>query len=161
MRILMEAQGTLTPVMSKTQVVYAFPLPEGLAGLTIHFRYSPKLLEDTERAEELIRQSAPRYMEEPQLSRYLERWENALPLSNLLTLSLDDPSGFRGAAHRHSPEQSHRIGRTEASPGFLPGPAAAGIWQITISAHAVVTEDCGYSLKVTGWNEEEAYDGLA
>ncbi|TDF98598.1 hypothetical protein [Paenibacillus piri] len=160
MRTLVEVQGRLTPVASKSQIMYAFPVQAGLDGLTVKFSYSPKLLEDKRVALELIRTAAPQYMEEPQLGSYMERWEQALPLQNLLTLSLDDPHRFRGAAHRHSPEQAHRIGFGEASPGFLPGPMVPGVWRITVSVHAIVTENCTYELRVSGWKEGTG-DGLA
>ncbi|MFE5322001.1 hypothetical protein ACFQ88_25340 [Paenibacillus sp. NPDC056579] len=157
MRALVEVQGRLTPVASKSQIVYTFVAEPGFDGLSIRFSYSPKLLEDRSRALELIQQAAPRYMEDPQLGHYLQRWEQALPLQNLLTLSLDDPSGFRGAAHRHSPEQEHRIGVAESTPGFLPGPVSAGLWRITISVHAVVTDVCEYELQVSGWTREDGH----
>lgn len=32
-----------------------------------------------------------------------------LPVYNLVTLSLDDPAGYRGAAHRRATEQCHRL----------------------------------------------------
>lgn len=156
MNILLDVQGKLTPAASKSQIIYAFPVLEDVDGLTIKFSYAPKLLEDADRAQELIQLAAPRYMEEPQLSSYLERWEQVLPLQNLLTLSLDDPHGFRGAAHRHTSDQVHRIDNAAASPGFLPGPMNAGMWRITVSVHAVVTDHCTYELQVLGWKRGNA-----
>lgn len=35
----------------------------------------------------------------------LEKWKELLPLQNPITISIDDPVRFRGAAHRHSPDQ--------------------------------------------------------
>ena len=52
-----------------------------------------------------------------------------LPVYNLVTLSLDDPAGYRGAAHRRATEQCHRLTAESASPGFLPGELRPGQWQ--------------------------------
>jgi len=67
---------------------------------------------------------------------------------------MDDPRGYRGAAHRHTPEQEHRLRNADASPGFWPGPIHAGRWRITVSVHAVVTDLCTYELLVLGNSEE-------
>ncbi|WP_240422200.1 hypothetical protein [Paenibacillus periandrae] len=154
---LVDVGGRLTSAASKSQIIYAFLVPEGLEALEIRFNYSPKLLEDRERARELVALAAPRYMEEPQLSKYLECWERVLPLQNLLTLSLDDQYRFRGAAHRHTPVQEHRLGANDAEPGFLQGPIVAGMWRITVSVHAIVTEVCSYELQVNGVEKERSH----
>lgn len=150
MKPLADIQGRLTSVASKSQIVYTFLVPEGLDALEVRFGYEPKLLENWEFARKLVEEAAPQYMEEPQLSEYLNRWESVLPLQNLLTLSMDDPRGFRGAAHRHTPVQEHRLSAEYASAGFLPGPATAGVWRVTVSVHAVVTETCSYTLQIYG-----------
>lgn len=59
-------------------------------------------------------------------------------IRNLLTLSVFDPSGFRGAGHRHAPEQSVTIGRREATPGFIAGPISPGRWEVELDLHAVL-----------------------
>lgn len=59
-------------------------------------------------------------------------------IRNLLTLSLFDPYGFRGAGHRHAPEQTITIGARDATPGFLPGPLTPGRWTIELDLHAVL-----------------------
>ncbi len=59
-------------------------------------------------------------------------------LRNLVTVSLFDPHGFRGAAHRHAPEQELTVSLREASPGFLPGPLPAGLWTLELDLHAVL-----------------------
>lgn len=155
---LVDVQGRLTSVASKSQIIYTFLVPAGLEMLFIRFGYEPKLLENRTRARELVEEAAPRYMQEPQLQEYLERWESVLPLQNLLTVSLDDPSGFRGAAHRHTPRQEHWVSEDDAAAGFLPGPIAAGVWRITVSAHAVVTDSCTYELQVFGAEKGQDHD---
>jgi hypothetical protein len=151
---LVEAEGSISADASRSQIIYAFYVPAESRGLKAVFQYAPKLLEDPIRAKELILRSVPRYMEEPHASMYMEKWERLMPLQNLLTLSLDGPDGFRGAAHRHTPQQEHWIGLNDASPGFIPGPMGNGMWRITISVHAVVTDTCRYSLQVFGEEKE-------
>jgi len=59
-------------------------------------------------------------------------------VKNLVTLSLFDPGGFRGAGHRHATEQTVLVSRREATPGFVPGPITAGTWTIELDLHAVL-----------------------
>jgi hypothetical protein len=62
---------------------------------------------------------------------------------NLLTISLFDPRGFRGAGHRHSPRQEIEVGLAGATPGFLPGPVEPGEWLLEIDCHAVLAPPRG------------------
>lgn len=80
------------------------------------------------------------------------------PYNNLLTLSLFDPHGFRGAGHRHAPAQEIVVDPAEATPGFLAGPVVAGRWLLEIDCHAVLdspSQGVDYGLLV------EAFDGPA
>jgi len=70
---------------------------------------------------------------------------------NLLTLSLFDPRGFRGAAHRWNQHQIVTVATNHASPGFLAGPILPGHWRLELDAHEVVndgqdTGSCSFSL---------------
>ncbi|HEU5316697.1 MAG TPA: CehA/McbA family metallohydrolase [Chloroflexota bacterium] len=68
------------------------------------------------------------------------RWAPAevTRVKNLVTLSLFDPHGFRGAGHRHAPEQRVVVGRREATPGFVAGPLTPGTWTVELDLHAVL-----------------------
>ncbi|WP_166244043.1 hypothetical protein [Paenibacillus turpanensis] len=145
---LLTVEGTLTPLSSKTHITYQFHIDEPSASLVIDFKYSPKVLEDREAARPLIVEAIEKYVEPSVAELQKKQWERFAPLQNLLTLSIDDPSGFRGSAHRHPPEQHHILGEGEASPGFIAGPLPSGIWKITISVHCVVTPTCTYHLTV-------------
>ena len=59
-------------------------------------------------------------------------------IRNLVTLSLFDQNGFRGAGHRHAPEQVVTVGRRQATPGFIAGPLTAGRWTVELDLHAVL-----------------------
>jgi hypothetical protein len=57
---------------------------------------------------------------------------------NLVTLSLFDPAGFRGAGHRFAPRQEVEVAETRATPGFLAGRLPAGEWTLEVDVHCVV-----------------------
>jgi hypothetical protein len=56
---------------------------------------------------------------------------------SLLTLSLFDPGGFRGAGHRFAPRQRVHVGPRTATPGFVPGPIPPGDWTVEVDVHCV------------------------
>jgi len=57
---------------------------------------------------------------------------------SLLTLSLFDPRGFRGAGHRYAPRQTIRLEPHHATPGFLAGPLPPGEWMVEVDIHSVI-----------------------
>ena len=59
-------------------------------------------------------------------------------ISNLLTLTVFDPDGFRGAGHRDGDSHQVRLSATEATPGYLPGPLPLGEWIVQIDAHMIM-----------------------
>ncbi|PAD79405.1 hypothetical protein [Paenibacillus campinasensis] len=145
---LLIVEGNVTPLSSKTHITYQFHIDEPAACLDIAFAYSSKALEDREASRRMILEAIDKYAEPSISELQKQHWERFVPLQNLLTLSLDDPSGFRGSAHRHPPEQHHLLTEEQASPGFIAGPLPSGIWKLTISIHCVVTPECHYRLVV-------------
>ncbi len=72
-----------------------------------------------------------------------------LIVPNLLTISLDDADGvYRGAAHRHNPDQKLVLGLTGATPGLVAGPLPAGEWTLTLSAHTIVSPQCEVEIQI-------------
>jgi len=59
-------------------------------------------------------------------------------IDNLLTLTVLDPSGFRGAAHRHAEVLEAVIQEGAASPGFLPNPVQPGEWTVLVDTHMIL-----------------------
>jgi hypothetical protein len=145
--------GQVTPLCARSHISYRFAVLRPAVRLVVRFRYSPKELDSRDRARILIEESLEHYMLPGQLETAKSNWEAYLPLKNLLTLSVDDPQGHRGSAHRHDPEQLLYLAETEASPGLEPGLIRPGMWAVTLSLHAVVTETCDYELQV--WGEED------
>ncbi|MCC3372741.1 hypothetical protein [Cohnella sp. REN36] len=149
----MEIVNEVGPSDARTHLRYPFEIREPSAALHIRFAYAPKTLEDRESARRLMEQSIAQYVTPEQRERALENVERYYPLKNLITISVDDAQGYRGACHRQDPEQLLFLSEREASPGLYPGPIAPGQWCVTLSLHAVVTAKCGYKLEI--WTEEE------
>ena len=59
-------------------------------------------------------------------------------LDNMLTLSLFDPQGFRGARHRGGDRHEVLIEAGAATPGYLPGLLPAGEWNVEIDTHRIL-----------------------
>lgn len=150
--ILKETELHLSPEDSKSNRYISFTVPEGTEKLFITYSYSPKALEDKEKSYKLIKENILRDAPED-IERYTD-YEVFMPLKNLVTLSLDSPTEFRGAAHRHDESQHHEIGEQFASPGFLKGKINEGQWRLSLNIHAVVTEVCTCKVKIEGETEQ-------
>ncbi len=146
--ILKETETYLRPDDERSNRYIPFTVPEGIKKLFITYSYSPKILENKEKSYELIRENILRDAPED-MDRYTD-YEEFMPLKNLVTLSLDSPEGFRGAAHRHDETQFHEIGESFASPGFLKSKIIAGEWRLSLNIHAVVTDICTCRIKIEG-----------
>ncbi|WJH36683.1 hypothetical protein N6H14_13685 [Paenibacillus sp. CC-CFT747] len=121
MNTLLKAEGMVTPSCSKSHIAYTFHLHRECRELHVTFAYEPKTLADEQLSEELIREALSRYLPAERQGAIGDGWKEYSPLNNLLTLSFDDENGFRGAGHRHDPDQHLIIAGTEASPGLVPG----------------------------------------
>ncbi len=144
--ILLEKELEVFPENEKTNISFPFEVPEGVNALKVTFSYSPKVLYDDERAKMLIenniKKDAGEYADE------YPSWEEFLPLKNLITLSVDDTSGYRGCAHRQAEYMEHIISEDFASPGFNKGKIQGGKWRAVLNIHGVVTEKTDCKLKV-------------
>jgi hypothetical protein len=147
MNLRFETGGRLTPNCSKTHLAFRLHLPQTDA-LHIQFSYDPKRLEDPVEARREIEAAFLRDATPKQYPALMERWEDFFPLQNLITVSIDDPAGFRGSAHRHDPVQLHTLSEGSASPGFTAGRLPSGVWTVTLSVHCIVTPECHYDLKI-------------
>ncbi len=135
---LLNEKLVLTEKDTKTNISLSFEVPEGCESLEISYSYSPKRLEDEEKCKRLIEKNiaddAAGYEGDyPSFERYM-------PLKNLITLSLDSPLGYVGAAHRQAEKQSHIISESFSSVGFSKTKIYKGKWTLTLNVHAVVTE---------------------
>lgn len=78
-------------------------------------------------------------------------------MTNMLTLTLFDPSGFRGAGHRGGSTHHVQIGAESATPGYLPGPLSAGVWVAQLDTHMIMPGAAlHYALDITITDEANA-----
>ena len=146
---IFEKRGTITPAQDKTNISFAFDVPKGVSALNIDFSYSPKTLENEEEAFRLVSDALNKYFgadngKDPHAF---------LPVKNLITVSLDDPNGYRGAAHRQPNEQHLVIAAEGSSPGFLNREVPAGSWRVMLNVHCCAC-DVDYILKIGGGDEK-------
>ncbi|MBN1873139.1 MAG: PHP domain-containing protein [Anaerolineae bacterium] len=59
-------------------------------------------------------------------------------IGNLLTLTLFDPNGFRGAGHRGGNFHQVQISSEQVTPGYIPGPLPAGQWNVQLDTHMIM-----------------------
>jgi hypothetical protein len=151
--MLLDITGQATPDDTRQHIAYRFTLDQPAAKIWLRFNYTPKVLKDNELAKPLIIAGIDLYAAPQQKQLLQGGWERYLPLNNLITVSVDDPEGYRGACHRHDPEQLLYLAERDSSPGLTKGKLIAGQWSVTLSFHAIVTEQCSYQL--TAWASEE------
>lgn len=73
---------------------------------------------------------------------------------NLLTLTVFDPTGWRGEGHRHDAPYEIILSENQATPGFLPGAIQPGGWTISVNTHMIMPgTSCTLRLAVRGIQE--------
>ena len=85
-----------------------------------------------------------------QVNIRLKATEGAIDgLSNMLTLTIFDANGFRGAGHRGGQLHEVTISQTQATAGYIAGPLSVGTWNIQIDTHRILAESvCEYQLDI-------------
>lgn len=72
-------------------------------------------------------------------------------IRNLLTLTVFDPSGWRGESHRGGNHQEITLGPGEVSPGYLACPVQPGAWTVFVNTHMIMPgPPCQVRLAVFG-----------
>lgn len=140
--ILFEKAGTVTPQQDKTNIFFDFNVPDNIEKLIIDYSYSPKTVEDKQTAINLVKEKMKQYNAGGTAEDYL-------PVKNLITLSLNDEKGYRGAAHRQADIQHHEISEKRADAGFIKGRINSGKWQIALNVHCCACK-VDYNIKITG-----------
>ena len=146
MKVLLKKSITVTPENEKTNIFLPFVVEDSLKRLEIDYSYSPKELLDEEKNIRLVKENLERdgFEDTGDYSEFI-------PLKNLITLSLDSPEGYVGAAHRQAANQHHEISEEFASVGFDRVKITAGEWVLALNLHAVVTDECNCEIEVRGY----------
>lgn len=142
--LIFSTKGKVTTANDKKNLIHRFDVPENIKSLTIKYSYSPKTIENREKAVSLVRGCFEKYDE-----RLIGKPADYLPVKNLITLSLDENGRYRGAAHRQSNDQTHIISENFASPGFIKGKINSGEWDIMLNVHFIGC-DADYNITVEG-----------
>ena len=146
MTLIKNTVAYLTPDDEKSNRFIPFVLERDYEKLVITCSYSPKILEDEIRTNELIKENLVRDAGD-NASEYSD-YSEFVPLKNLITLALESPDGFIGSAHRQADSQRHEICESFASPGFVAGKIKAGQWCAVLNCHAVVTDSVKYEIRI-------------
>lgn len=144
---ILKTKGKITTANDKTILIHRFDVPAGIKSLKINFEYSPKTVEDREKAIMIIKDCFEKYDEEIR-----GRAADYLPVKNLVTISVDENGKYRGAAHRQSNKQEHIISADFASPGFTKGAVSEGEWDIVLNVHYAGC-NMDYILEIEGETE--------
>jgi len=152
MKLLVERELTIRDSDTKTSIAIPFTVPENIKKLFITYSYSPKILEDEEKAKRLIKENILR--DAPEDADAYTDYGRFMPLKNLITLSLNSPEAYVGAAHRQDSEQCHEIGENFASSGFVKCRITKGEWSLSLDVHAVVTGKALCKVKIEAEEEE-------
>ena len=150
MEVIYEKNLILTPENEKTNVPLEFFVEGDFSKLEIFYEYTPKILEDREKSLILIDENIRRDAGE-NYSEYTSR-EEYLPLKNHVTVSLDSPSDYVGAAHRHGNRQHLIISEDFSSVGFEKSRIEKGKWTLTLNVHALITDKVDCSVRIEGGN---------
>lgn len=142
--LIFSTKGKITADNDKTNLIHRFDVPENITSLKIKYSYSPKTVENREKAVSLVRSCFERYDE-----TIVGKPADYLPIKNLITLSVDENGKYRGAAHRQASEQTHIISESFASPGFTKGKISSGEWDIILNVHFIGC-DVDYIITVEG-----------
>lgn len=154
--LLFETHEQLSPADHQTHRVYPFDVPPECTALHVRISYAPKLA-SAEQSQRLFRAALARQSSTLRgrlADGLVNAWQSAYAAAeqrivNLITPSLDDANGtYRGAGHRHAPDQDLLLTPTSASPGLVAGPLRAGVWQLTLSVHTLVTPTCEVAIQV-------------
>lgn len=147
----------LTPQDSRSSFEIPFRLDRDAERLEISFSYEPKEFADRKESLRMVAACLDRSgNDRTGAEEVTPQPESFLPLSNLITLSLDREGQYIGCAHRHDPVQFHRIGLEGSSPGFLTVPVLAGLWRLVVSVHCILNPLCRMRVSVVARGAKES-----
>ncbi|MCD7722825.1 MAG: hypothetical protein LUH82_02580 [Clostridiales bacterium] len=140
--VIFEKALTLSPKDDKTNIYLKFNVPENIWALVIDYSYAPKILENKEKALEIITKKLQQYGAGGNAEDYL-------PIKNLITLSFDKNGQYIGAAHRQPERQKIEISESFATPGIVKCAVENAAWQIALNVHCCM-EKVNVKIKVEG-----------
>lgn len=140
---LLKISGIINECDDKTNIIHTFSVPENIKKIIVKYSYSPKTVENKSLAEQKISQAMKKYninFADP---------ISFLPVKNLVTLSFDENSQYRGACHRQPNEQTIIISDTNSTPGIINREIQCGQWDVVLNVHFAGCE-IKYNLEIEG-----------
>ncbi|MDE6722804.1 MAG: hypothetical protein K2J55_01245, partial [Eubacterium sp.] len=89
--LIFEKNGKVLPEQDKTNIPLQFTVPNGIEKLIIDYEYSPKTLDDEEKATEILQKSIEEYLGDT----YKAEPKDFMPIKNLIPLYLDENGRYR------------------------------------------------------------------
>ncbi len=149
MKHILSKNILLTPDDSKTNVIIPFELETDLSCLHFNTQYSPKNLEDEFKSKELIENALDAFMGDIPMRKTVD-YKSYLPVTNLITFSLDGVNKHLGCVHRGAPHQDFFVSVNDASPGLETYSPVKGSYRVVLNVHCVATDSCEYKLEIYG-----------
>ena len=144
---VLSVKGTVDEKNSKSNICHSFTVSENAKRLVVKYSYSPKEVDNREKALELIAKGLEKYQYQS------GNPESFLPINNLLTLSFDENGKYRGACHRHPNEQIIVLSGENSTPGIINKPLESGEWNAVLNVHFAGCE-VEYSIEIEEENNE-------
>lgn len=122
----------------QSHIQYIVDVPEDVESIHIHFNYGPILEKEVNALRRALNKEglSPDQLEEDEGFR------------NLLTLSVNDSKGFRGAHHYFNDQQEIILSDKDSSLGFIDREVMAGRYEIIVSAHGLFSDFIEGSIRV-------------
>jgi hypothetical protein len=143
--LLSQIKLILTPTDVNKHFKNVFSVTRKYSRLFFKVKYGPKIFTDLEAAKKLVIECARVSCTDP-----AELMKDAENLKNLITISIDSPVKYLGAAHRHDNEIIIIISSEESSEGFLRSKIIKGEWNVTVSTHCVLSERVDFEVEIRG-----------
>ena len=125
-------------------------LPPAAAGETVTHTMSGTFQPGTAPDWHYVPVDVPRGVWEIAVSYTYDRPEPNLPggmAGNTLDIGIFDPEGFRGWSG--GARSSFRLSRSDATPGYLPGPVTPGRWLVALGPYSVAATGLHWEVTVT------------
>ncbi len=135
---LIQQHVQMNHLSHQSHLSFRFHMPESVQKVIIYFEYDPLW--------ECNKDNMRRSLDKE--GHYDLNEMNDEGYRNLLTLSLNDPTGFRGAHHYFNTQQKIEISAETASFGFMKGMIQTGMWELIISCHGIFSDELNVSVRI-------------
>lgn len=141
--MIFSKSGKITERDDKTNIKLNFSVPQDIKRLDVKYSYFPKDIENTELARQILSKELQKYDFD------VDDVTEFMPVHNLVTLSFDENSKYRGACHRQPNVQNIIIADENSTAGIINRPITAGEWDVVLNVHYAGC-DIDYNIEING-----------